>query len=998
MKVHNLCKVVMAFLFVMSFSLESDAQSASTAQMKVTGIVKDKLGESLVGANVIIENKSKGVVTDADGKFSLEVPEGASLIFSYTGFESKTMKIRKSGFLNVILEDDQELLDEIVVIGYGVQRKKDLTGAVSVIDKDILKNKSATTIADALQGAAAGVYVRGGSAPGQGASIEIRGVNSLTNNSPLYVIDGLLTNGNRDLNPADIESIQILKDASAAAIYGSRAANGVIVITTKKGEEGPMKVNVSLKKGIQVSPRYDLMERSEFIEINDMAYKNADIPVQQHREGINTDWQDETFRTGMVDDYNVSLSGGGQNSRYMISGNYFNNDGTVIGTDFERVSVRINTEAQKGFLKIGENLAISHSKSHELSGNPFWEVLRMLPTIPVYDEANPGGYGYGDGATAKSFGSNPVALSELYQQRNQNLRISGNIYAEAELFKMFKYKLNWGYETSYDNYRSIRKVGNWSMNQPAEASKIYENRAGYYSSIVENTLSFNKNFGKHHVDAVAGLTYQNEKYAIIGAQKSNLIMSGNGYFTVVDAGTSDPQAGGSEQRNVMISYLGRVNYNFDDKYLLSATIRTDGSSKFRKEDRWGTFPSVSAGWRISKEKFFQADFIDDLKVRANYGTLGSVNIGSYDYFALINTNTPAIFGNVINNGATQVKLANSNLKWETLTQQNYGFDLSVLNSRLTLSGEYYISNSKDILYGTPITTSTGNDGGAPVVNAATLKNAGFELSVKWNDKVKDFKYSIGLNATTLKNKVKGLGYGSTEVKTGTTISKIGEPLGMWYLIKTDGLFQNPAEIQNHKDQKGNLIQPDAQPGDIRFIDYNNDGKITNEDRQNVGSPWADFEAGLNFNLEWKNFDLSMNWFASVGGQVFNSPKQLTDRFDDNSNYRKGIKPWQKEGDHGDPRAVYSSTQNSLLETDRWLENGSFLRLKELSIGYNFSKALLKHIHIDQCRVYISGQNLITVTGYEGLDPEFGGALYERGRDFAAYPNALAVSLGLNFTF
>jgi len=971
-------------------------------QKTVSGTITDEKGITIPGVSIQVEGTTIGTVTDVNGKYIIELPsENGVLIFTFIGYTKQKIAVKGGTTMNVIMIMEAQNLDEVVVIGYGTIKKKDLTGAVSVVDTKLLKNKTVTTMADLLQGNASGVYVRGGSQPGQSSTVQIRGIKSLTNNNPLYVIDGLITDGSRDFNPSDIESIQVLKDASSAAIYGSRSANGVIVITTKKGKEGPMKVDFSVKKGIQNTPRYDLAGRDEFIRLNDMAYANAGLPPQDHRPDINTDWQDEIFRTGQIEDYNLSMSGGAKNSSYMVSGNYFANKGTLIGTEFERFTFRVNTEAKKGILKIGENLSLNNSYSTELpSLNPYWEVLRMLPTIPVYDEANPGGFGYGDGYRAKTFGSNPVALQYLQNRTNKNYRMRGNIFGEIEFLDGFKYRISYGLDADFYFHKYLRREGTWTMNQPAnDPSELYEPSSTYFSSIIENTLSYTKKIKKHSVDAFIGTTYQSEEYETKGALTQNLLKTPDGdYFQVLDAGTSNPKVYGNLNEARMISYLGRVNYNYDEKYLFSATLRTDGSSRFKKDQRWGTFPSFSVGWRPLKESFIKVSGIDDLKLRANYGTLGSVNIGCYDYLPLININTPAIFNNTIINGATQVQLVNEDIKWETLIQQNYGADIALFKSRLNISAEYFIADSKNVLYGMPIATSTGNDGGSPVVNAADIRNNGFELTASWRDKVSDVQYNIGLNLSLLNNKVNSLGYGETQVKTTTTLSEVGEPMAMWYLIKTDGLFQNSDEIMNYKNPEGKVIQPDAKPGDIRFIDSNNDGKITNEDRQLVGSPWADFEAGLNLGAEWKNFDMIMNWFASVGGLVYNSPRQLTDRFDDNSNYRKGIQPWQKEGDNGFPRVVYESTLNSLEATDRWLENGSFIRLKEFSVGYNIPQSILKHISVNQCRISISGQNLLTFTKYTGLDPEFSGSLYERGRDFAAYPNAKTFTIGLSMSF
>jgi TonB-dependent starch-binding outer membrane protein SusC len=979
----------------------TEQENTSSTLKKITGLVTDEKGDPIIGATILEINSNQGTVTDYNGYFSLNVINDGQIKISYVGYESQTVSISGKSSLKVSMTQTSKDLEEIVVVGYGTQRKKDLTGAVSIVDTKIINSKTATTIADLLQGAATGVYVRGGSLPGGRTTIQIRGINSLTNNNPLFVIDGLLTDGNNDFNPDDIESIQILKDASSAAIYGSRAANGVIVITTKKGKEGPLKVELSVKKAYQITPRYALADREEFIRLNDMAYANAGVPSQDHRPDVNTNWQNQIFQTGTLDEYNARISGGSKNSSYMLSGNYLSNEGTLIGTQFDRFSFRVNTEAKKGILKIGENLSVNKTYSTEMpSLNPYWEVLRMLPTIPVYDDANPGGYGYGDGVRARTFGSNPVALRNLQNRTNNNYRLRGNVYAELEIAEGLKYKANYGLDADFYFHRYLRREGTWTYNQPAnDLSELYEPSTVYFSSIIDNTISYDKKINKHAIDALAGITYQSERYETKGALTKDLLKTpGGDYFQVLDAGASGPQVFGNLNEAKMISYLGRINYNYDDKYLVSATIRSDGSSRFKKGQRWGTFPSISAGWRPLKEDFIQLSVIDDLKLRANYGTLGSVNIGSYDYFALININTPALFNNTVQSGATQVRLVNEDIKWETLVQQNYGVDLTLFKNRLALSGEYFISNSKDILYGMPIPTSSGNDGGSPVVNAANVKNNGFELTATWKDKITDFQYNIGINFTTLNNRVVSLGYGETQVKTNTTLSKIGQPMGMWYLIKTDGLFQNTNEILNYKNPDGVVIQPDAKPGDIRYVDHNQDGKITDDDRQLVGSPWAKFETGLNLGAEWKNFDLSMNWFASIGSMAYNASRQLTDRFDDNSNYRLGIEPWEKEGDVGFPRIVYSSTLNSLTQTDRWIEDGSFIRLKNLSIGYNIPKNIISRISIEQCRLSFSAQNILTFTKYSGLDPEFSGSLYARGMDSAGYPNVKGLTFGLNITF
>lgn len=973
------------------------------AQQRITGLVKDA-GGPLAGVGVQVKGSTISTITDANGKFIIEAVKDQKtiIVFSFIGYVKQELPVTGTQPMLVTLVESTSDLNEVVVVGYGTQRKQDLTGAISVVKAEDVKKRQATTVAESLQGLATGIRVRGGGQPGSEAQIQIRGLKNFSGTNPLYVIDGLVTTANRDFNPADIESIQILKDASAAAIYGTRAANGVIIITTKKGAEGPTKIDVSAKTTIQTIPRYDLAETSEFATLNNMAYDNANVKRQNLDLSTNTDWQDATYRTGLVQDYSLSFSGGGKDNSYFISAGYFDNKGTVISTAFNRVNFRVNTKTTKGIFTIGENLAISNAKADEMSGNPIVSVVRLLPTIPVYNPANPGGYGYGDEARARTFGTNPVAIADLEDRTNENLRIRGNIFSELQLLPSLKYRLSLGYETSRDHYSYLRKPGNWTLNQAYDPAIINENRGESSTILIENTLSFNKDFGKHKVSAIAGQSYQKDKYAQIWGTKRNVLANpSGGYYDVLDQG-NEPQTGGFKNRTDLISYFGRLEYNYADKYLLNGVIRTDGVSRFGKDHKFGVFPSISGAWRISKEDFFKAQWIDDLKLRANYGTLGSSNIGPYDYIAFINTFPTAVFGpgQAVQAGATQVKLANPDLRWEEVTQQNYGLDAAFLKNRLTISAEYFISRTKDVLLQYPLLLSTGNDGGNPYVNGATLGNRGFEFTLGYQDNGKAFKYGATANLTTLRNKVIDLGYGKNKTFVGNTVTEIGQPIGMWYVLQTDGIFQNAQEVANYKNAAGKVIQPTAQPGDIRFKDNNGDGEITNSDKVVVGSPWAKYELGLNFNASYKNFTFNMDWFGSFGSKVFNGPRSVTDSFSDNSNYRAGIQPWTPQNPNTDvPRAYYGSTINSRGDTDRWLENGSFARLKYIGLSYNVPDKLIKKIGFRNAQISISGQNLITITKYTGLDPEFSNnSIFEKGFDFGAFPNLRMVSFGLQFGF
>ncbi len=992
---------VCCFLFCCLFTIASGtmAQSAHTVQGKVT----DNKGNPIEGVSVQNRNTSSGTKTDANGHYSITVPDkSGTLVFTFVGCITQELPIRGQSAINCQMMPADASLSEVVVIGYGTQQKRDLTGAISVVPVADLQKRQATTVAEAMQGLVAGVYIRGGGQPGSEAKIEIRGLKNFQSSAPLYVIDGMIAVANRDFNPNDIESIQVLKDVSAAAIYGSRAANGVIIITTRKGRKGPMRVEFSGKSSLQVTPRYKLAGTEEFARLNYMAYDNAGAPRQNLDMNVHTDWQNEAFKTGTMQNYNASFSGGSDNGSYFVSANYFGNEGTVISTGFKRLGLRVNTQGTKGIFSIGENVSITNAKADEMSGNPYLDVVRLLPTIPVKDPANPGGYGYGNESKARTFGTNPVAIADLEDRTNENFRILGNLWAELKLLRSLKYRFNLGYETSNDHYTYLRKEGNWTLNQAYDPAIANENRARWQSALIENTLTFSENFGKHSVTVIAGQTYQRDTYSQIWGTKRNLLQNSSGYYySVLDQG-SEPQTGGFEQKAVLLSYLGRLEYKFNDKYLLNAVVRRDGSSRLSNSNKWGNFPSVSAAWRISREDFFRVKWIDDLKLRASHGTLGSSNIGYWDYLATINTFSTIAVGRDQHTepGATQVRLVNPDLRVETLTQTNFGIDATMLNHRLSITAEYFIAKTKDVLTGMPIAITTGNDGGNPVVNAASLKNTGFELSAVWRSKAGAVDYYAGANLTTLKNRVLALGYGRKNIFSGNTVTEVGAPTGMWYVLQTDGIFQTMDEVNNYKNKDGKVIQPNAKPGDIRFKDNNGDGQITNDDKVVVGSPWPDFELGLNMGASYKSFELTMNWFGSFGATVYNGYRSVVDRFDDNSNYRAGIKPWTPDAPNTNvPRAYYASTLNSRGDTDRWLEKGDFMRLKYIGITYTIPPSLLKRIGFSNAQVTLAGQNLITITKFGGLDPEFNNNnIFERGYNNFNYPNLKMYSLGLQFGF
>ena len=548
---------------------------------------------------------------------------------------------------------------------------------------------------------------------------------------------------------------------------------------------------------------------------------------------------------------------------------------------------------------------------------------------------------------------------------------------------------------------NLRKEGNWTYNQPYDPSSLNKNMARSSSMVYDNTLEFNKQFKKHTINAVIGTSFSDSYYTQLWGTKNNVLMMGTGqYFEQLDAALDGAKTGSFMDKEKMFSVFGRANYNYADKYLFSVTLRHDTSSKFSPDNRSGFFPSISGAWRISQEKFFNVSWIDDLKIRANYGVLGSSNIGVWDWVPFINMFPQAIFGpDALQPGMTQVKLVNTDLKWEEQHQMNAGFDILLLDRRLEISADYFIKDARDVLTPMEILMSTGNNGGNPVVNAASLRNTGIDFSVTWRDRVGDFNYNVNVNGSYLRNKIKKLGYDRTEFSQWNTKSIVGRPIGEWYLIKTDGLFRNDQDVLNHVDKNGNLIQPNAKPGDVKFIDANGDGMITDADRQYCGQTIPKFQLGINMGFEYKGLDLMMQFTGAFGHKIFNGPRSGFDRFDDNSNYRADYDPWTPENPMAkDPRPIYGDARNVRGDQDRWLENGNYVRLAQLAIGYSFPKSLIGK-QFSQLRLFVNAQNLFTITKYTGLDPEFMNSnIFERSYDFGAYPNPKAVTFGAQVTF
>lgn len=983
----------------------------SAYAQRISGVVTDDTGQVMIGVTVFTQ-KSNATVTDINGKYSINVEKGASLTFHFIGYKSQTIVVGNKKEINIVLREESKLLNDVVVIGYGTVKKKDVLGSISTIKEDNLENRVTGNVTESLRGLTSGVKVTSSGQPGSNASIIIRGLGSLTNNAPLFVIDGAYGGDEMGVNVDDIESIQILKDASSAAIYGSRAANGVVIITTKRGKEGPLKVKFDTQVALNWLPRYNLMNAETYKKYDDRAYEEAilagvsGVTHLQNHYNADTNWQSELLKTAVLRNYNLSLSGGSKLIKYYTSLNREIDEGALRGTGFDKYGVRINTSGEKGIFSYGENLFYTKSSRDNLVGsgnNPWSNFISMPPTIPVYDNSHSGGYGYGDPDRANSYGINPVAQQNLDKSVNKEEYLKGNIFGQFSFFKdMFEAKLNMAYQTYIGTTNSLRKKGNWVMGQGDDRASLGYESAQHYDVLLEQTYNFKHKFGLHDVNALFGITCDrfHEEYRWI--TKLDPLMVGDTYITSLDSATGTTSAGGNYTKSALISYLGRVNYSYADKYLLQLTARRDGTSRLPKDTRWGNFSSISVGWRISQEKFFHVPFIDDLKLRVNYGTLGNSSIGYWDYQSTINTAPRAVMGSTdaVEIGMTQSQLTNNDLKWERKTTANVGFDMVALDNRLRLSAEYYYSKSKDLLVYLPILMSTGNEGGSPATNAGSLSNRGYEIEIGWNDHIGDFKYNASFNLSHVKNRIEDLGYGQSVYYTSLAKSEIGKPLGMFYLYKMLGIFQNQEEIQSYVNSKGKTIQPNALPGDIKYKDCNDDGEISSQDREICGNPWPKLEIGLNFGLSYRGFDLLVNSYGRFGQKVWNGAKATAGDFANNQNNFNGFKPWTQEHPvTNQPRIVYGDSRNSRSDQNRWLENGSFYRFSDITLGYTVPKNILHYIGIEDLRAAVTLRNLITFTNYNGLDPEFAdNGIFQMGVDNCSFPNPRAVQFSLSFTF
>lgn len=971
-------------------------------QITVQGVVKDQTGETVIGASVIEKGTTNGTITGIDGDFSLNMSPNGTLVVSFVGYKTQEVQVKGQKQLQVVLSEDAEMLDEVVVIGYGTMKKSDLTGAVSSIGNKDIKDSPVSNLGQAIQGKISGVQIVDAGKPGDNVSIKIRGLGSINNCDPLVVIDGVPTDlGLSSLNMADVERLDVLKDASATAIYGSRGANGVVMITTKRGTEGKGKLAVSANYSFQNATNVpSLLNAAQYAELsNDMMVNSGRNPNPEWANpselGAGTDWVDELLRTGVMQNYTVSYSGGNEKSHYYVSGGFLDQSGIVKSVNYRRFTFQSNSDAQVlKWLKFSNN--ITFSADTKKSGS--YNIGDALKALPIYPVKNEDGSWSGPDGNSEWYGStrNPIGPTELNKSQTDGYNFLANLTAELTFTKWLKFKSTFGYDAKFWFIDNFTPKYNWKPT-PTEETSRYKSDNKSFTYLWDNYFLFDHTFAeKHRVGLMAGMSAQWNTNDYLNAQK-NVFMFDNVHE--MDNGEEMYAIGGNETEWALLSYMARVNYSYEDRYLLTATIRRDGSSRFGKKHRWGTFPSVSVAWRASQEKWFpKNDYINDLKVRAGYGVTGSqASVGNYSYLASYNTSVYP-FGISSGNQTALVSstLANPYIHWEEVAQTNIGFDASLFNSRVMFSFDAYLKETRDMLVKASIPITSGfEDTTTTYTNAGKVRNQGIEMSLHTINLTGELGWETNLTATYNKNKIKDLNsdvpYYINQINNSyVTMLAKDYPINVFYGYVTDGIFQNQSEVNTH------AVQPGAEPGDIRFRDLNNDGVINDSDRTVIGNPNPSWLFSMNNSLSYKGFELSVFLQGIAGNKIYNANN--IDNTGMAAAYNQTtdvLKRWQGEGTSNSmPRAVFGDPNQNTRVSDRFVENGSYLRLKNITLSYTFPKQWLQKAQIENARLSLSCENVATITGYSGFDPEVG----INGIDQNRYPISRTFSLGLNFNF
>ncbi|MCD8092892.1 MAG: TonB-dependent receptor [Bacteroides sp.] len=1052
----HLCRVVLALLLL---APAMSSLWANPSQNKtITGVVTSGTdNEPLIGVSVQVKETATGGITDIDGKFSVSAQTGQTLVFSYIGYVSQEIKVGASSVINVVLKEDSEMLDEVVVVGYGVQKKKLVTGATVQVKGENIAKLNTNNPLQAMQGQTPGVNIASTSGqPGADMKVTIRGLGTVGNSQPLYLIDGV--GGDiSTLNPADIESIDVLKDAASAAIYGAQAANGVVLITTKSGKEGKATVSFDAYYGIQsVARKVNMLNAEQYMTIMDEQALNSGGSVYDwaNMESIHdangniydTDWVDAMFKdNAKTESYTLGITGGSATSTYALSLGYMNQEGIVGGADvsnYQRYNFRINSEHKlfKDLLKVGEQVSFVYKNTTGIEvGNQYNNTLRgafgTSPLAPIYSDNNRYDSPYNDTSNSDWYNGdgNPYgAMMTNTNNENKTATFSGNVYAELQPIKNLKIRTVFGAVYGSSEYRSFTPLYHFSVYTYNDTKTSVSQNANHSLGMTwTNTATYDWNIGEHSFNALVGM----EAYRYEGTY----IAAGNGFLkegfddwnhAYVGNGTASSSTDGlsasgnphDDARSV--SYFARLGWNWKETYMINATLRADGSSKFASGNRYGYFPSVSAGWTISNEKFMEStqSWLDFLKIRASWGQVGNQNIDNYQYLAPIkNTNTHYLFGSGFDDagaasqlgtnwGAYPSRLANPNLTWETSEQTNIGLDARFLNSRLGFNFDSYMKNTKDWLVVAPILATAG--AGAPYINGGSVKNTGMELALTWNDQIgKDFHYNIGINGAYNKNKVgkiptdDGIIHGSTNQLYDNTPefyrAENGKPIGYFWGYKTAGIFQNQQEIDDWIAAGHGVLQSNVQPGDVKFVDTNSDGVIDEKDKVDLGNGMPDFTFGFNLAFDYKNFDFSLIANGAAGQQIVQSYRGHTNMY---ANYTTAILDrWTGEGTSNRIPRVTEQNINWQF-SDLYVHDGDYLRISNITIGYDFAK-LIKCKAISQARLYAQVQNAFTFTKYDGMDPEIGygpegsnGMGWASGVDVGYYPRPRTILFGVNLKF
>lgn len=995
-------------LLLGAFAVSSWAQQAVT----VKGTVKDAENNPVIGATVVVKGTTIGTTTDIDGNYTINVNPGQVLEFSYVGMQQSSITVGNKNVINITMADGEQL-DEVVVIGYGTVKKSHLTGAVSSVSGKDLQANIARDASSAMQGRIAGVTVTNASGqPGEGMNISIRGTGSLKEAKPLYVIDGVYGDINM-VDPADIQSIEVLKDASAAAIYGSRAANGVVLITTKGGrKETPTRVSVDAYTGIQTVAKYmDAMDGNEFRDFcKQSGMSNAEELLNWQGKG--TDWQKELFQTAVVSKVGMNVTGGNKTSSYNVSGSYLNQNGIVKTTGYEAWNIRAKNDFSlfNNHVRVGSTVMLKMWKQ-DWEDVSYTSALTAVPQWNVRDENGE----WGKSPSWIKGGDNPVGWTETHDYQKNGIDILLNAFAEVDLgLKGLKYKFNVGIDKKTRRNYNYTYPYNFGSQSSNNVTQLREGTDWQNLWMIENTLHYDNTFGKHNLSALLGYSAQRDNSRSFSAGRNSL----PNLIYVIDAG--DPATattGGSAWANTLVSMFARFMYSYDDRYMLSASIRRDGSSKFADGHRYGNFPSVSAGWNMMNEEFFSnlKNTVNELKIRASYGVLGNLNgIGNYDTQSIVQYGNNAVQGNSWWLGGITGHnwTSPANVTWEETKTWDIGIDAGLFNNKLTFSADYFVQNTNGMLISVNQPSSFGLSG-SPVMNAALVENKGLELSINHRNTVGEFFYNVGFNATFLKNNLKEIQTPSRQEFTGfdphaggpVTYATEGKPIGYFNVIKSLGIFQSVDEIKAYVNDKGEMIQPKAKPGDLKFEDYNGDGIISEADKQDCGSPYPKMTMGLTLGAQWKDFDLNLFFDGSFGNKIFSGMRYSIVKNEGVGNQLGEMRnAWNENNKNTDVPRYYDGTGDDMTTkayTDRWLENGSFFRLKTLEVGYTLPKTLTNKLTLQNVRVYSAMSNLFTATSYSGYTPDLGmldGSVMTRGCDDGRFPVARTFTFGLQVNF